>query len=198
VTFSYHYTLLHNRLMGLCRQLVEQCEANPEGSDCGVTALGAIVLAATCVEIATNNRIEKSLPPRDIVPPLRAWVRFTRRQLYRRPLLIRLEEIGRILGVIVDLKQPPWRAVRQLRDVRNVLVHYEAGPLSSTHPDTDLFPQRGTLEPFAKELGTLEGATTWLEAFLNPTCARWAYDTADKALHELDTGPLNLHLRFDG
>ena len=41
-------------------------------------------------------------------------------------------------------------------------------------------------------------ATTWLEAFLNPTCARWAYDTAHKALHELDTGPLNLHLRFDG
>jgi hypothetical protein len=200
--YSFTYTLLHNRLMGLCHGLLRAYEAAPPTRDGQMTALSVILLCDCSVEIAIHHRIEQSLPPREIAAPLRQVFRVVRAALLRqRPPVRRLEELGLILNVIVDWTAEPWRSVRDLHDLRNALAHYEASPLSSDHPDSDVFPRRRQLQPLAERLGTAEqitGADGWLGAFLNPVCARWAYDTADTALRQIDRGPLDLNLRFNG
>lgn len=189
--------------MGYCHGLVKQCtEAVADRQQSSMAAMSVIILADAAVEIAINHRIETSLPSRVIAFPLRPVFRLVRRTLGRqKPPLKKLQELGQLLGVSVKLDLEPWQSVGQLHLVRNALTHYEAGPLASTHPEADVFPQRAQLEPIAVKLGTLDrtkGEDGWLGAFLNPSCAQWAFDTADRALREIDSGPLKLALRFDG
>lgn len=198
--FVHSYTLLHNRLLGLCRELEERCGRGSAGGDSGATALGAVVVADACIEIAIHHRIEKSLPPREIAPPIREVLRITRAALLkRRPPLARLQELGRILGLAVRWDEEPWRSATDLHDIRNALAHFESGPVASTHPEAETFPRRAQLEPIARRIGTLgdtQAVGSWLELFLNPKCAAWACDTADKALRELDSSSWDLSLRF--
>ena len=200
--YTSSYTLLHNRLAGFCQRLVKGPDDADDARGLSMTAMSVIILADAAVEIAIHYRIEKSLPPREIAFPLRPVFRVVREALWkRRPPLARLAELGKVLGVPVVLDQEPWRSVGDLHRIRNALAHSEAGPLSSNHPESEVFPRRAELEPIAARLGTLDhakGEGGWLGAFLNPTCAQWAYDTADRALREIDKGPLNLLLRFDG
>jgi len=198
--FVHSYSLLHNRLLGLCRQLAQSVEGGPGIGDIGPTAHGAILVADACVEIAIHHRIETSLPPREIAPPLREVFRITRESLLkRRPPLRRMKELARILGLTIRWDEEPWRSASDLHDVRNALAHYESGPVSSTHPETDTFPRRDQLLPIANRIGTaaMVGAGgSWLELFLNPTCAAWACNTADRVLRELDSSTWNLHVTF--
>lgn len=195
--------MLHNRLLGFCQRLVKQGDdGRDDPRELSMTAMSVIILTDAAVEIAIHYRIEKSLPPREIAFPLRPVFRLVRETLWkRRPPLNRLRDLGKMLGVEVELTQEPWRSVGDLHRIRNALAHYEAGPLSSDHPEAEVFPRRAELEPVAERLGTLDRATGdggWLASFLNPTCAQWAYDTADRAVREIDKGPLNLLLHFDG
>ena len=198
--YSSSYVLLHNRLMGFCQGLLKQGDDSRDERGLSMAAMSVIILADAAVEIAIHHRIESSLPPREITFPLRPVFRIVREALWkRRPPLGRLAELGRILGVAVDLGEEPWRSVADLHRIRNALAHYEAGPMSSDIPDADVFPRRAELEPIAARIGTLDRVRTgWLCAFLNPTCAQWAYDSADRALREIDKGPLNLVLHFNG
>jgi hypothetical protein len=196
----HSYTLLHNRLYGLCRQLAQQCGGTgPEAGDIGASALGVIVLADASVEIAIHHRIEKGLPPREIAPPLREVFRITRESLLkRRPPLDRLKELAKILNLTIRWDEEPWLSAGDLHAIRNALAHYESRPVYSTHPETETFPGRTRLLPIAQRIGTADkrGPGVWLELFLNPTCAAWACDTADKVLKELDSSVWNLTLHF--
>jgi len=200
--FVHSYTLLHNRLFGLCRQLVQQCGGTgAESRDVGASALGVIVLADASVEIPIHHRIEKGLPPREIAPPLREIFRITRESLLkRRAPLDRLKELAKILNLTIAWDEEPWRSASDLHAIRNALAHYESRPVISNHPDTDTFPGRARLLPIAQRIGTADklGAAGWLELFLNQTCANWACDTADRVLRELDSSAWSLTLHFGG
>ncbi len=181
-------------------RLERQCREQPSTDERGLseTALGVIILADASLEIGIHHKIEKALPPREIAAPLRQLFAFVRRSLWKRkPPLGKLDELARILDIEVDWKGEPWRSARDLHDVRNALAHFEADALSSDHPDADIFPRRQQLEPIATRIGTADKIRFgWLAAFLNPTCATWAYETAHSALKELDSDKWNLALRF--
>jgi len=198
----YSYTLLHNRLMGPCERMVAESEQAPRpGHDIGTFAFAAIVLADAAIEIAIHHKIETSLPrPEQTPSELVEVIRIARQAILKRlPPLNRLRELGRILNVQGSWETGPWSLVSDLHEVRNALAHYEAGPVISDHPEAITFPRRAQLEPIAKRLGTMARYHTngvWLEVFLNPVCARWAYTTADKALRELDSKMWQMALHF--
>src|SRR6266571_1130037 len=192
------YTLLHNRLLGLVRQLADSTDAEvQEGQrrDTGVWALGVIALADTAVEIAINYRVEKAFPPGSMMPDYWPVHQFAFERLGKtRPPLERLKALTRMRRETPNWDDEPWASVRDLHTVRNALMHYESGPVRSN--DVMTFPNADRLQPIARRLGTLvryESGGTWLEAFLNPKVARWAYDTADQAVRLLDSDEWQPH-----
>ncbi len=60
---TYTYTLLHNHLIGMARELRDQTPPRDRTPRMELSALGAIVLAATAVEASLNHAVEqRSLP----------------------------------------------------------------------------------------------------------------------------------------
>ncbi len=93
-----------------------------------------------------------------------------------RPPLARLEKLAGLFKLSVDWSaDEPWVSVRDLHEIRNSLAHYPSGPVPSSSPETETFPNRPKLEPIGRKLGTLKKLSdggTWLEVFFEPdVCA---------------------------
>ena len=200
---SYSFTLLHNRLIGLVHELADQASSD-SAKDTGVTALAVITLADAVIEMAINATIETTFLPQDIRKGQEshvAWRHQTahERLMTLRPPLDRLKKLAGLFALSVDWSaDEPWVSAKELHEVRNSLAHYRSGPVQSSNPKTETFPNRSRLEPIAKKLGTWRKLTdggTWLEMFLDPTCAQWAYETADGVLRTLESSDWNKILR---
>ena len=193
---GYDYTLLHNRLLGLCRRLADEA-GKDDSRDRGVAALGAIVLADVAAEAAINHLVEVTFPPVDLRkrPEPQAWLhRMAHAHVTQfRPPRQRLKALAELFGLSLSWEaDEPWRSLGDLHELRNALVHYPSTPVKSTSPSTETFPRRRHLEPIARRLGTFskfEAGGTWLDVFLNEQCARWACDTANAVLKALDSPP---------
>ena len=194
---SYSYTLLHNRLLGLCDDLVVEVEASERGNaqirDAGARALGAIVLADAAIEIGINHLAETAFPPRGMMPAHWPVHQFAFERLHRslRPYE-RLKAVAAMMRLSPAWKAEPWESLRDLHAIRNALQHYEAAPVKASDPGVKTFPNEERLRPVAERFDTwsrYEAGGTWLEVFLNALVARWAHSTAREVLHTIRTGP---------
>ena len=201
---TYSYTLLHNRLLGLCDDLVGEVEASEQGNaqihDPGARALGAIVLADTAIEIGINHLTEIAFPPRGMMPTHWPVFQFAFERLHRslRPYE-RLKALAAMMRISQAWDEEPWLSLRDLHLIRNALQHYEAAPVRASDPGLKTFPNEERLRPIAQRLGTwsrYETGGTWLEAFLNALVARWAHNTAQEILHTIRADPWRRGIPF--
>lgn len=174
----------------LCGDLVER--ARQGGDTMGRYALGAILVADAAMEAETNFVIESAFPtrtlPRDRLPVHHFAFE---RLMALRPASRRLVAFAPMMHIRVDGGALPWRAMSELHKVRNALAHFDGGPVSSSDPETKVFPRVQELRPIAEALGTwtlYEQGGTWLDVFLNATVAQWAAETAD-AVHQVLNSP---------
>ena len=191
---AYTYTLLHNRLLGLCDDLAADVEAaergEVRGADPGARALGAIILAHAAIDAGVNHLAETAFPPRGMMPAHWPVHAFAFERLHWLNAGRRLRVLATMLRVPPTWEAEPWVAsLRDHRVVRNALQHNQGGPVRASD-GLATFPDE--LRVVAKRLGTwarYESGGTWLEAFLNATVARWAHRTAREVLHAIRAEP---------
>lgn len=187
---TYTYTLLHNHLIGMAREFRDHTLPRDETPKMELSALGAVLLAATAVEASLNYAVERSFPPTDIIKDQQPvlWLAKDRIEVEGK-INERLKLLAYARGIAIDWHNDPWLSLANLFQLRNALVHYKSRPVMTS---TGAIFDFEHLRPRASRLGIWEvhqRGGTWLDVFLNRDCAEWAVTTAEAILNAFDNEP---------